>query len=118
MLQASRLPFPFETSAVSVQGGGPSGNQGSGTYSVDFLGFGLLHQEIGLQGNTSATIQKQSFITGIKLDESRAGGYGRLEWRPFRDLGGTSLAYYLDANHQSVSLERNTGAVLRQDLND
>jgi hemolysin activation/secretion protein len=71
-----------------------------------------------MQGSSASQIQTQRFLNGLKLNESRVGGSGHLEWRPFRDLGGTALALYLDANHQSVSLERSTGTVLKQNLND
>jgi surface antigen Omp85-like protein len=117
LLQFSRLGFPFQGSTFSVQGGGPTGALWSGNYFVDFLNFERFHQRVALRLNASDQVQRQRFLAGRKVDETRIGGSGRIEWQPFRDLAGVDLLLHLEASHASVAIERNTGTVLKQNLN-
>src|SRR5215813_6663305 len=48
LFQLSRIGWPFENGTLSAQGGGPSGNQFSGNYFADFIGFDTLHQRVAL----------------------------------------------------------------------
>ena len=117
LLQFSRLGFPFPNSTLSVQGAGPTGALWSGNYFVDFLNFERFHQRVALRLNASDQVLRRRFLAGRKVDETRIGGSGRIEWQPFRDFAGIDLLLHLEASHASVAIERNTGTVLKQNLN-
>src|SRR5262249_44880020 len=53
LFQLSRIGWPFQNGTLSAQGGGPAGNQISGNYFADFVGFNTLRQRVAIRLNGS-----------------------------------------------------------------
>src|SRR5215469_7297778 len=116
LFQLSRIGWPFENGTLSAQGGGPSGNQISGNYFADFIGFNTLRQRVAIRLNGSTELTQNRFLGGLKVDERQTGGLVHIEWEPFRNLGGNLLMFHIDGNRSTVTLQRSTGVIAKQNL--
>lgn len=116
LFQISRVKWPLPNGALSLKGGGPSGNLISGNYFADFLNFSKFRQRVAMRLNGSQVVTRQRILAGRKVDQTDTGGLGHLEWQPFRNWNGADLRFWFDGSRTTVKLASNTASLSKQNL--
>jgi hypothetical protein len=91
-----------QLSSMSLSGGGPSGTLGLGGYSADFLDFERLQARVSASLNVSTSVERNRFLDGVKVNEQSTGEFATVEWQPWRELDGNTVALQLDPSHAVV----------------
>lgn len=131
LVQRSRLISPLADGSVidlSLKAGGQqgAGALGAGNFFADYIFFNQLHRRLSVQFSVASDVQAKRALADspaedLLTDERRSTGQLRVEFEPFRDLGGRLLRFHLEARHVTVELNPETQSaaltVSKQNLN-
>lgn len=107
--QRSRISTSFAEHSLSAKFGGQQGGGalGSVNYFADYLFFHQLHRRLSFQLNANNDIEPERALNANSqptTDERRRGASARLEFEPFRDLGGRLLRFHAEGQRTTVAL--------------
>jgi Omp85 superfamily domain len=88
---------------TSLSGGGPSGNLGSGSYSAQY-------ESLSASMSAAATIDRNRYLDGVRIDEQSTGEVATLQWEPWRSLDGNTVLFQLSPSH-AVVLNRTLNSI-------
>ncbi|MEP6636021.1 MAG: BamA/TamA family outer membrane protein [Acidobacteriota bacterium] len=116
LFQRERLGFLSPWDDLSIKGGAQENPLGALSYSADWVFFNTLKRRLSFQFSGTSDFVANRLFGGIKTDERRTGGFGRVELELFRDRSGSLMRLYGEGRRTTVDLLQNNVSVLKQNL--